>query len=97
MFKVQRRPCATCIYRSDSPLDIGELEGQVKDPYLGFKEHRICHHSIDACCRGFWDRHKNEFPVGQIAQRLGLVELVDVDIRPCATTLIGCEEKALDD
>ena len=26
-----------------------------------------------ACCRGFWNRHKDEFAVGQVAQRLGLV------------------------
>lgn len=31
------------------------------------------------CCRGFWEAHKDAFPAGQIAQRLGLVEFVDVD------------------
>jgi hypothetical protein len=79
MFKVQQRMCSTCIYRPNSPLDIKELEERVKDPHMGFKEHRICHHSKDACCRGFWDRHKDEFPIGQIAQRLRLVEFVDID------------------
>jgi len=79
-FKVQRKQCATCIYRADSPLDLAKLEADVADPCgFGFKGHRICHHSApgsDSCCRGFWNRHKDEFPAGQIAQRLGLVEFI---------------------
>jgi hypothetical protein len=55
-------------------------EKQVRDPHVGFKGWRICHHSHDVCCRGFWDYYKHEFAAGQIAQRLGLVEFVSVDI-----------------
>jgi uncharacterized protein (DUF3820 family) len=79
MFKVQKRMCSTCIYRPDSPLDLGKLERDVADPYGGFRGHRVCHHSNDVCCRGFWEAHKDEFPMGQIAQRLDMVEFVDVD------------------
>lgn len=80
MFKVQKRACSTCIYRADSPLDIGLLEAQIADAHgCGFSGHRVCHHSTDACCRGFWNRHKDEFPMGQIAQRLGMVQFVKVD------------------
>lgn len=79
MFRVQRQPCSTCIYRKDSPLDLGVLEDAVRDKHMGFKGHRICHHSDAACCRGFWNAHKDEFPMGQIAQRLGMVEYVDDD------------------
>jgi hypothetical protein len=78
-FKVQKRMCATCIYRPDSLLDLKKLERDVADKYMGFRGHRICHHSKDVCCRGFWDRHKDEFQMGQIAQRLNMVEFVDVD------------------
>jgi hypothetical protein len=80
MFRVQSKPCQTCIYRSDSSLDIKKLEDQIRDPHMGFKGHRICHHSKDACCRGFWQRHKNKFQLGQIAQRLNIVEFVNDDI-----------------
>jgi hypothetical protein len=76
MFKVCDKPCATCIYRKDSPLDLTRLEGEIADPYGGFKGWRICHHTDDACCRGFWNRHKNRFQMGQVAQRLGLVKFV---------------------
>ena len=80
MFQVQQKQCDTCIYRKDSSLDIESLEEQVRDKYMGFKGHRICHHSTkstgDLCCRGFWNRHKDEFQAGQIAQRLGMVEFV---------------------
>ncbi len=79
MFKVQKKACASCIYRKDSGFDIKELEAQVADNYGGFKGHRICHHSNDVCCRGFWNRHKNKFTMGQIAQRLKMVAFVTVD------------------
>jgi len=80
-FRVQRKQCATCIYRANNPLDVNQLENQVRDKYGGFKSHRQCHHTeaTSACCRGFWDRHKNEFQAGQLAQRLNAVEFVDVD------------------
>jgi hypothetical protein len=77
--KVQAKSCRTCIYRKDSPFDLSSLEGMVRDEHIGFTGHRICHHSDDACCRGFWNRHKDAFPAGQIAQRLGLVEYVNHD------------------
>ena len=79
MFQVQKRACATCIYRPDSTLNLKALEDQVRDKHMGFKGHRICHHSKTACCAGFWARHKDEFPMGQIAQRLGMVEFVTHD------------------
>lgn len=74
-FRVQSNPCSTCIYRKDSPLDLKKLEAQAgaKDSY------RICHHSDDVCCRGFWNRHKDDFNLGRIAQRLGVVVFVNVD------------------
>lgn len=76
MFKVKSKQCETCIYRKDSPLDLKKLENDVRDTYGGFKGHRICHHSEDVCCRGFWNRHNNEFNMGRIAQRLNMVEFV---------------------
>ena len=81
MLRVQRRQCETCIYRKDSPLNIKQLEAQIADPRMSghFTGHRICHHSDDAVCAGFWARHKNDFDAGQLAQRLGLVQLVDDD------------------
>ncbi len=78
-FRVQKHMCSTCIYRSDSTLNLESLEDAVRDPYVGFKGHRICHHSDDVCCHGFWKRHKDSFSLGQIAQRLGIVEFVDID------------------
>ena len=78
-FRVQRTMCKTCIFRPDSPLDLERILEQVRDCHVGFSEHRVCHHSSDACCAGFWAAHKDEFPMGQIAQRLGMVEMVDDD------------------
>jgi len=85
MLEVQQKQCATCIYRPDSTLDLKRLEDQIRDPYIGFKGHRVCHHSDTACCRGFWNRHKDAFTLGQIAQRLGLVKFVNHDKFPDVT------------
>jgi len=38
-FRVQKRPCSTCIYRKDSPLDIRKLEADAADKHGGFKGH----------------------------------------------------------
>jgi hypothetical protein len=82
--RVQARQCATCIYWPDSPLDLAALEAAIADPRMPghFAGFRICHHAGDAavCCRGFWDRHRDAFDAGQIAQRLGRVQFVTVDV-----------------
>ena len=78
-FKVQKKRCATCIYNPNRPLDLKALEDAVRDKHMGFKGHRVCHHSDIACCNGFWNAHKDEFPTGQIAQRLNAVEFVQDD------------------
>jgi len=78
-FVVQRSMCNTCIFRDESPLNLQQLLNDISDARGDFTGHRICHHSDDACCAGFWARHKDDFPMGQIAQRLGIVTLVDDD------------------
>lgn len=75
-FLVMDKPCQTCIYRKGSPLDLKKLEAEVADKFGGFRGYRICHNSSDACCRGFWNRHKDKFPLGRIAQWLGVVRFV---------------------
>lgn len=82
-FLVQAQQCSTCIYRPTSSLDLAKLEDQIADRRLpGFFEgFRVCHHAPDrgkVCCRGFWNRHKDHFTLGQLAQRLGLVRFVRV-------------------
>lgn len=80
MFQVQQKQCSTCIYRKDSPLDLTKLENDIKNNRGEFNGHRICHHSKTACCAGFWAKHKDDFQLGQIAQRLKAVEFVEHDI-----------------
>ncbi len=82
MFKVQSKQCATCIYRPGSPLDVKHLEKPLADRFMPgyFTGFRACHHAAkDVCCRGFWNRHKNHFTAGQLAQRLRAVVFVTVD------------------
>ncbi len=84
MFQVQKKSCTTCIYRKDSPLDIKALEAQCADKFMPgyFASFRECHHAMRGsavCCRGFWNRHKDKFTAGQLAQRLKAVVFVTVD------------------
>jgi len=86
MLRVQAKQCATCIYRKASGLDVKELERQIADRHMDghFSGARLCHHAPSsgantAVCRGFWNRHKDHFDAGQLAQRLGLVTFVQVD------------------
>ena len=79
-FPVMSRMCKTCIYRKGFGWNLAHLEGQVRDPHIGFNGFRVCHsqkRNGKACCRGFWNRHKWAFAAGQIAQRLGLVSFVE--------------------
>ena len=79
-FKVQSKQCSTCIYKKNSVLDLKKLEEEIKDKYGFFNSFRACHHGTDdVCCRGFWNKHKDDFQAGQIANRLGLVEFVTMD------------------
>ena len=83
MFKVQAKVCETCIY-TWSLDELRRLLEQIADPAFPgfFASYRQCHHTpagSGICCRGFWNAHKNDFNAGQIAQRLKLVEFVDVD------------------
>jgi hypothetical protein len=76
--QVQKVSCETCPYKPGSPLDPTDLEEAVRDArdpesFAGF---RVCHSSHTACCAGFWVRHKDSFALGQLAQRLNRVELV---------------------
>lgn len=80
--RVQTKLCETCIYRQDSPLNLDVLEAEIADQHMEghFDGYRICHHSKDAVCAGFWAKHKDDFMMGQVAQRLGFVKLVQDDV-----------------
>jgi hypothetical protein len=83
-FQVMSRQCQTCIYRKSwQGTPVKELEDQVRETHrgaTGFKGSRICHSQErdgHATCRGFWNRHRDKFAAGQIAQRLDAVEYVE--------------------
>ena len=85
MMRVASDQCSTCIYRKDSPLDLQQLEAEIADQKMAgfFVGYRICHsqnsqNGPGVCCRGFWNRHRDRFAAGQVAQRLGLVKYESV-------------------
>ena len=76
MLRVQKNQCATCVYKEGSPVDPGPLEDAIRTKYGDFHSFRVCHSSENACCAGFWEKHKDHFQMGQLAQRLDMVEWV---------------------
>ncbi len=80
MLQVQQKACNSCIYGKNSascatPKQLEDKVRDKRDPEF-FSKFRLCHNSSTACCRGFWNRHKNHFQLGQVAQRLDCVEFV---------------------
>jgi len=80
---VQRKTCATCIF-TDPVWRTGFLKAkldEIRDPNMPgfFTGWRQCHHSKRAVCAGFWARYKDHFTMGQLAQRLDMVEFVEDD------------------
>ena len=81
-FLVRRAACDSCIYRSDSPLDIEKLEADIHDGYGATVGYRICHHHKEACCRGFWNKHAKDVVTTRFALMLGIVKFIDDDEDP---------------
>ena len=78
--EVRKTMCSSCIYHVDVTADFVQgLEDEIKDRFGFFKSYRACHHHMDdeRCCRGFWERHKDKFQLGQVAQRLNAVVFSD--------------------
>lgn len=72
--------CPTCVFRPGNRMHLrpARLRGMIEDAKAN-QSCIVCHSTLDggnACCRGFFDRYPTQ-PL-QIAERLGLVEYVDV-------------------
>lgn len=72
---VLARMCDTCIFRPGNLMELcpERVEDMVQQA-IRDESTIVCHSTLDtkqACCRGFFDRHKTQ-PL-QIAERLGLV------------------------
>lgn len=80
MLLVQKRMCRTCIYKPKMDVDLEKIEKKSQDKWGDFISFQICHHSKNVCCAGFWKRYKNHFTLGRLAQVLGLVKKVQIDI-----------------
>ena len=82
-FKVRKHRCKTCIFGSRVNWNLEELLDMIRDPENpeSFTSYRVCHDDQDnvpeRCCRGFWDKHRNDFLLGRVAQIAGVVKEVD--------------------
>ena len=74
----------TCIFRANSPFDLGKLLAECADGHGGYARWRACHEhvSADTVCAGFAERHGAECTPIQLATRMaaaGLGAVVVVD------------------
>ena len=73
MFRAKRPHCWTSSIEKDAPLDLWQLEDQVRDRRLTFKSFRACQHGNDACCHG---HQCADFVAAHITQLPRLVKFV---------------------
>lgn len=84
---VCREMCSTCVFRPGNLMRLraGRLREMVEDS-VAAESAIICHKTLEewpegdggnAVCRGFFDRYPTQ-PL-QVADRLGMIEEVDVD------------------
>lgn len=82
--KVQSKPCNQCLFTKNRIVSKERATSIVKDS-LKKDTFFVCHKSSiegdghgEVCCKTYWDRYKNQFNLGRIAQRLDVVKFVDV-------------------
>ena len=81
-FRVQEHPCNQCLFSTARIVDQERSDAIVKG-CLDTDRYFICHKdrkhgNHGACCRGFWDRYKNHFLAGRLAQLLEIVKFVRI-------------------
>lgn len=80
--KVRKAQCDQCLF-SDKKIVSAKRATDVVKGCLKKDTYFICHKTQtedapgDMCCRGFWDRFKDNFNLGRIAQRLKMVEFIE--------------------
>jgi len=75
VFRVQGSKCDQCLF-SDNKIVNDDRKEEVLRTTLKKDTFFVCHKTDDVCCKGYWDKYKDKFTVGQIAQRLNLMKEV---------------------
>lgn len=83
--KVQKEKCNQCLFTKNMVVKNNARRTEIIKGALAKDTFFVCHKSSiakdghgDVCCRGFWDKFKNDFNLGRIAQRLNFVNEVEV-------------------
>jgi hypothetical protein len=85
MFLVQKHKCDQCLF-TDNKIVSDIRKSEIILDCRGRDTYFVCHKDSvitgrktqKLCCRGYWDLYKNEFNMGRIAQRLDMVEEIEV-------------------
>lgn len=79
--RVQKTKCNQCLFTKNRVVS-EEVAAKIiktalkKDTYFNCHKTQVKGLKSNVCCKGFWDAHKNNFNLGRVAQRLGIVEKV---------------------
>lgn len=82
---VQKHPCSQCLFTDKRIVPRTRAVSIVND-CLKRDTYFVCHKTqIEKCnedvvCHTFWNRYKNNFNLGRIAQRLRVVKFVSVGL-----------------
>ena len=72
--KVRKTACDQCLF-SKNRIVWAVRKNNILRSCLKEDSYFICHKATieeqDICCRGYWDRFKDQFNLGRIVQRLG--------------------------
>ncbi len=88
------RKCSTCIFRPGNLMHLqeGRTDGMAADAVAAGSV-IVCHKTLyqekdeHAVCRGFFDVHKNDVQALQLAERLGILEEVELDSKDDGDTM----------
>jgi hypothetical protein len=81
---VRKKKCTTCIFWPGNRMHLHS--GRVKELVEAAKQNGgyiVCHDTLpivaehQAVCRGWWDPHRSDSQLMQIAERLGIIKFVD--------------------
>lgn len=81
MLKVYNESCENCLF-SKNRIVSAERKGQLLRQCVGEQSHFICHEATmegkDVVCRSFYDKMGGVSQLVRIAERLDMVEFVDL-------------------
>jgi hypothetical protein len=81
--KIQKNKCSQCLFSKNKIVSNNRMKSIINaciynDTFFICHKTQVTGSNEQICCRGFWDKYKNNFNLGRISQRLGTVQEVSL-------------------